>query len=187
MDIEIPYPTGRRFAAAGHVCHPFGPAEAKPAPWPAPPDKVLETLPEPKDYPEMPRVKSPGMSAKEIDDMIARNFKPADNFQADKQIEVARGYPEYAALRDVLDEALLQAACGKGYERHAKGLPFQEQRMLGISRLLDSERGMAYQACKKIAEGLDLPTTERKVAELLGAINYLAGIVVFLREKDGPK
>lgn len=147
MDFEIPFKKG------GYV--------PKPAPPPEPTaDKLLETLPEPKDYPYVP-------------------------FDALKvSVEHVRNDLDYKALRQVLDEALMQAAVGKGKDRHAKGLPFQEQRMLGISRLLDSERGMAYQACKKIAEGLDLPSTDCKVAELLGAINYIAGIVIFLREKD---
>lgn len=90
----------------------------------------------------------------------------------------------YAVLRGIYDEAVAQAASGKGKERHANGEPFEEQRMLKISRMLRSERGMAYQVCKKVAEGLDLPTVERQVGELLGAMNYLAGIVIFLREQN---
>lgn len=94
----------------------------------------------------------------------------------------------YYALAAVLGDALEQASKGKGKERHAhNGERFEEQRMLAISRLLNSERGMAYQVCKKVIEGIDLPTTERKVAELLGAINYIAGMVIFLREKDGVR
>ena len=90
------------------------------------------------------------------------------------------------ALAAVLGDALEQASKGKGKERHApNGERFEEQRMLAISRLLNSERGMAFLVCKKVTEGIDLPTTERKVAELLGAINYIAGMVIFLREKDG--
>lgn len=96
-----------------------------------------------------------------------------------------RGGAAYAALREVLDMALDQASAGKGKERHApNGERFEDQRMLSISRLLVSEYGMAYQVCKKVSEGLILPTTERKVAELLGAINYIAGIVIYLRGKD---
>lgn len=100
--------------------------------------------------------------------------------------------PKYASLRGVLDEAYLHASTGKGKVRHGKsGLPFEEQRMLSITRLLDSEAGLAYQACKKVSEGLDLPTLNARVAEMLGAINYIAGIVIFMREKqaelDSPK
>lgn len=90
----------------------------------------------------------------------------------------------YQSLRRVLDMAYAQAAEGKGAERHAGGLPFEEQPMQTISRLLRSERGMAFQAIKKIQEGLNLPTTDRKVHELLGAINYLAGIVIYLETQE---
>jgi len=92
----------------------------------------------------------------------------------------------YQSLRRVLDMAYAQAAEGKGAERHAGGLPFEEQPMQTISRLLRSERGMAFQAIKKIQEGLNLPTTDRKINELLGAINYLAGIVIYLEAQEPP-
>jgi len=102
-------------------------------------------------------------------------------------VDAARADPNYNSLRDVLDAALLQAQGGKGAERHAKGEPFENQRMQSISRLLNSERGLAYQACKKVAEGLDLPTHQARVKELLGAINYIAGIVIYLEadQKEG--
>lgn len=93
----------------------------------------------------------------------------------------------YARLQAVLDAAYQQASAGKGAVRHANGLPFEEQRMISISRLLKSERGMAYQVCKKVAEGLDLPTHDARVKELLGAINYIAGIVVYLEDVEAEK
>lgn len=92
--------------------------------------------------------------------------------------------PDYAALAKVLDAAYEQAAYGKGRERHARGNPFEEQHMQTISRLLQSERGMAFQAIKKLTEGLDLQTHEQRERELLGAINYIAGIVVYWRETE---
>lgn len=91
----------------------------------------------------------------------------------------------YECLIDVLHEAYGQAAFGKGAERHAGGQPFDAQPMQAISQLLGSERGMAFQAIKKIREGLDLPETDRQVAELLGAINYIAGIIIYLRAQAG--
>lgn len=93
-------------------------------------------------------------------------------------------HEDYHSLTRVLQRAHDQAAYGKGKERHANDLPFEKQRMQTISRLLDSPDGMAYQVVKKVTEGLTLPERERQVAELLGAINYLAGIVVFLESKD---
>ena len=89
----------------------------------------------------------------------------------------------YERLAKVLQDAHDQAARGKGADRHAKDLPFDKQRMQAISHLIDSPDGMAYQVCKKVVEGLGLPTLDRQKAELLGAINYLAGIVIFLEDK----
>lgn len=92
----------------------------------------------------------------------------------------------YDSLFSVLVEALDQAQVGKGADRHNMGgdIPFEEQRMQKISQLLDSPDGMAYQVCKKVTEGIGLPTVDRQVAELLGAINYLAGMVIFLRMRE---
>lgn len=88
----------------------------------------------------------------------------------------------YEALAGVLRRAFEQASAGKGKERHSNGKPFTEQPMLSINRTLGSIDGMLYQAAKKSAEARGLPTTERAVAELLGAINYLAGAVILLEE-----
>lgn len=90
----------------------------------------------------------------------------------------------YESLASILKEAYEQAAVGKGRERHGNGLPFDEQPMQTISQLLDSENGMAFQAIKKMQEGIRLPTTDAKVRELLGTIVYTAGIILYLRRKD---
>jgi hypothetical protein len=87
--------------------------------------------------------------------------------------------PEYGKLAAVLNRAHLQASGGKGKERHANGLPFEEQPMASINRQLGSVHGFIYQAHKKSLEALRLPAG-RDVAELLGAINYLAGAVIAL-------
>ena len=92
------------------------------------------------------------------------------------------GADGYEPLANVLRRAFEQASAGKGKERHANGKPFVEQPMLSINRTLGSIDGMLYQAAKKSAEARGLPTTERAVAELLGAINYLAGAVILLEE-----
>ena len=92
--------------------------------------------------------------------------------------------PNYTSLRAVLDEAYAQAATGKGKERHAGGQPFEDQPMQVISDMLGSNDGMAYQAIKKIREGLAMPEPERTVHELLGAIVYVAGIVVRVRRGE---
>lgn len=91
----------------------------------------------------------------------------------------------YSSLRKVLDAAYHQASEGKGAERHGNNgdLPFTEQPMFAISNLLNTDGGLAYQAIKKIVEARGLPTVERQERELLGAINYIAGMVIMLREE----
>ena len=91
----------------------------------------------------------------------------------------AKGYEK---LANVLTRAFDQAAHGKGKERHAKPAePFDRQVMqegakrFGVGALL-------FQAFKKSEESQRLPT-ERAVAELLGAINYLAGAVIAIESE----
>ena len=94
--------------------------------------------------------------------------------------------PGYETLHEVLMQAYSQAARGKGAIRHniSRTTPYERQRMQLISELIDSPKGMEYQACKKITEGMNLPTHTAQVNELLGAINYLAGIIIFLRKQQ---
>lgn len=91
--------------------------------------------------------------------------------------------PGYELLAKTLYRALEQAQNGKGKERHANDKPFARQPILEIGRMV----GPGYQigqAMKKGQEAMRLPTTERQVAELLGAINYLAAAVLLLDESD---
>lgn len=90
--------------------------------------------------------------------------------------------PGYEQLAAVLQAAFDQAAKGKGAERHANDLPFHEQRMQSISSMLDSDAGMAYQVCKKIAEARGMAHDARE-RELLGAIVYTAGMIIYHRSK----
>jgi hypothetical protein len=83
----------------------------------------------------------------------------------------------YESLADVLGRAYAQAAEGKGAERHGQGQPFDEQPMQQLIRLYGIGFALG-QAAKKAQEAQRLPTVERQVAELLGAINYLAGAVI---------
>lgn len=99
-------------------------------------------------------------------------------------MQIEKGYEKLAA---VFQAAHDQAAHGKGKERHANGLPFHEQRMQSISKTLASADGMAYQVVKKMTEGLQLDDHKRREKELLGAINYLAGIVIYFREASDSK
>lgn len=118
----------------------------------------------------------PGMGAYPVGGVLGSG-------ENDHLVKVRKGY---SGLLNILVEALNQAQKGKGAERHNLGgdLPFEKQRMQSISELVGSVDGMSYQACKKITEGVNLPTLDRQVAELLGAINYIAGMIVFLRNRN---
>jgi len=90
------------------------------------------------------------------------------------------GMDNYKSLQNILQEAYLQAAEGKGKERHANGEPFEEQLICQIGRL-----GLNFclgQAVKKIVESGRLEG-ERGVKELLGAINYISAEIITRREK----
>lgn len=106
------------------------------------------------------------------------NLKEA--FKANRQFP-CEGYEK---LHSVYRDAHDHAAYDKGAERHANDLPFHEQRMQTISEGLDSPLGMAYQVEKKIKEGLQMPDYGACRRELLGALNYLAGIVIFMDKKN---
>lgn len=88
---------------------------------------------------------------------------------------------DYESLRDVLDRAYAQASEGKGHERHAVGKPFDQQPMQKLISLYGVGFALG-QAAKKAQESQRLPAGH-DVAELLGAINYLAGAVIAL-ERD---
>lgn len=92
--------------------------------------------------------------------------------------------PGYEQLASVLQDAYDQCAEGKGAERHARGNPFHEQHMQTISRLFNTDKGMAFQVVKKLTEGLDMPDHDRRERELLGVIVYTAGIILYHRRID---
>lgn len=88
----------------------------------------------------------------------------------------------YEKLEAVLVRAYNQAARGKGKERHANDLPFHEQPMQSLIRA----HGIGFatgQACKKAEESLGL-SPDHAIAELLGAINYLAGAVIAIESRQ---
>ena len=96
---------------------------------------------------------------------------------ADGQSEVDMSTPGYEKLADVLQRAYNQAAHGKGKERHARDdEPFHEQVMAEMAKRFGTGALLA-QAFKKSEESQRL-TRDRGVAELLGAIVYLAGAVI---------
>lgn len=92
--------------------------------------------------------------------------------------------PGYEPLAMTLQSALDQAQAGKGKERHANGRTFDRQPIMEIGRMV----GLGYptgQAQKKTQEAVGMAArgqTDRAVAELLGAINYLAAAILLVRE-----
>lgn len=91
----------------------------------------------------------------------------------------------YEPLAGVLREALDQAQAGKGKERHANGKAFLDQPIMEIGRMV----GIGYQtgqAMKKSQEAVGMHSRgepDRAVAEMLGAINYLAAAILAIREQ----
>lgn len=99
--------------------------------------------------------------------------------KTDDGFAVTLDAPGYYSLAAVFERAFKQASEGKGKERHAgDGIPFDQQPMQTIARA----HGVGFltgQASKKAEEAHGLPHSA-KIAELLGAMVYLAGAVVFL-------
>lgn len=94
----------------------------------------------------------------------------------------AEGYEQLAAI---LQAAFDQASTGKGKERHANDKPFHEQPMQQIAK----RRGIGFilgQADKKSEEAqgmLERGEIDAFEREILGAIVYLAGSIVFTRNQ----
>lgn len=127
------------------------------------------------------------------DEVVATGYVPCDreggtwknqgSVTVDPAILPTDPVPGYARLSEVLAAAYDQAARGKGKERHANNKPFHEQRMQEISKLQGNPYGMAFQVQKKLLEGLEMKCPDARKRELLGAIVYLAGIVVYLDQE----
>lgn len=107
--------------------------------------------------------------------------------EANRHEEIGRyvGQPQYRLLRAILDAAFNHAAVGKGKERHARNLPFDKQPMLETTRLVGPGFPLG-QAIKKAGEAagmIERGELDSAEAECLGAINYLAGAVAWVREQ----
>ena len=91
----------------------------------------------------------------------------------------------YVSLDGVLKEAREQSSSGKGKARHAdEGEAFEDQPIIWIERYFSSYQ--LGQAVKKIHESQRLKT-DQAVQELLGAINYIAARIIFLRKEDARR
>jgi hypothetical protein len=94
---------------------------------------------------------------------------------------------EYKSLSDVLHNAYEQASGGKGKERHDNGLPFEDQPIMQITRLLGDHpvAALAYQVVKKTVEAgrlYHIKGADAAEREVLGAINYSAAMILRMRE-----
>lgn len=100
------------------------------------------------------------------------------------QEEITVTKDPYASLAAILEDAMEQASGGKGKERHAKDdEPFEKQKICEIRHRVGGGYTLG-QAIKKCIESQRLPK-DRAIAELLGAINYIAAEVICLKgEKD---
>jgi hypothetical protein len=95
--------------------------------------------------------------------------------------ETQRIVPGYEPLAEILQKALDQAQTGKGAKCHANGKPFLEQPIMEEGR--NSGPGfLSGQARKKILEALNCPDDDRAITDLLGAINYVAAMVILRQE-----
>lgn len=86
---------------------------------------------------------------------------------------------DYLPLLRTFLGALEQAAYGKGRERHANDLPFTEQPILTMARMLDSDAGLAQQVIKKTIEARTLPSKTARINELRGTLVYAAAMILF--------
>jgi hypothetical protein len=91
---------------------------------------------------------------------------------------------DHTALWQVLLAAHQQAMNGKGKDRHGGGLPFEQQPIMAIARMLDgSIDGHLYQIMKKAQEAGRMAKRgdqDAAVRELHGAIVYAAAAVMVL-------
>lgn len=90
----------------------------------------------------------------------------------------------YETLGRELNEAYAQSSLGKGRERHANGRPFDRQPIMENGRMF-GPGFTAGQAAKKAQEALGMVRrgqTEAAIAELHGAIVYLAATAALVRE-----
>lgn len=106
------------------------------------------------------------------------------NEQVMHQPMKAEGYEDLAY---VLEQAFEQAARGKGKERHANQLPFNEQPIMTLQELYGPGFALG-QAAKKTQEAQRMGT-DAAVRELLGAINYIAGAIIHIQsmEQEEPE
>lgn len=115
-------------------------------------------------------------------DIIGQNGNEGEHYEATQP--AVKGYD---SLHLVLREAFDQASTGKGRERHANDLAFDDQPMQKLIDLYGV--GFAHgQAAKKMqeAQGMLLRgEIDKAIHEVLGAINYAAGAIINMKKQRG--
>nr|UFK26580.1 hypothetical protein [Yersinia phage Rostov 43] len=109
---------------------------------------------------------------------------PADDITMVYEFTDAKQRDDYSGLYSVLMDALDQACNGKGKERHANDKPFEEQPMQTFSDALGSPQGLGFQVMKKTAEAMGMADPAHQIRELLGAINYAAGMIIWINRNN---
>lgn len=85
----------------------------------------------------------------------------------------------YQSLRAVFSDAAVHASEGKGKDRHATDVPYEDQLSTWINKQLGTNHFAIGQAVKKLIESTRLEP-EHARSELLGALNYAATAVIVL-------
>jgi hypothetical protein len=86
----------------------------------------------------------------------------------------------YASLFEQYLGALEHASVTKGKERHANGLPFEQQKICRINRNVGIGFGLGQ--CIKKSEEVKVLPPEMGIKELYGVINYASGVIIVLKE-----
>lgn len=126
------------------------------------------------------------ISSHMVPHLIPADFtaNPEDDITMVYEFADAKQRDDYSGLYSVLMDALDQACNGKGKERHANDKPFEEQPMQTFCDSLGSPQGLGFQVMKKTAEAMGMAEPERQIRELLGAINYAAGMIIWINRHN---
>ena len=92
----------------------------------------------------------------------------------------------YHPLVEIFQDAVIQAADGKGMERHGTSKDFTEQPLYDIAKLT-GQKGPMYQVFKKTHEAIHCLekgtfTKEEAYTELLGALVYLGAMAHMVKD-----
>lgn len=141
-------------------------------------DKVMETYVDP-----LRKVRS---DKRRTSKALSYDAVPeAYDLMADRSEE---GSARYEVLMSILMDAYAQAANGKGHARHSGGgkVPFTKQDMIAIIDATSMDFGIG-QAIKKLLEGRRMEDKAAMRAEFLGAIVYVAGVILTIDKEQDTK